>query len=103
MIVAMDVLNNKWKQGHPVSVVPPLLKHVLMTSAIPPSRSIRIQIRNVHPSVSLMPTPWRRTRVRLPHQHRFESCWPAIVKGMDGVVLVYNPEIPTHDIEVGIW
>ncbi|CAM9329930.1 unnamed protein product [Scytosiphon promiscuus] len=33
----------------------------------------------------------------------FESCWPAIMKGVDGVVLVYNPEIPTHDIEVGIW
>ncbi|CAM9142806.1 unnamed protein product [Hapterophycus canaliculatus] len=25
------------------------------------------------------------------------------MKGMDGVVLIYNPEIPTHDIEVGIW
>ena len=34
---------------------------------------------------------------------RFESCWPAIMKGVDGVILVYNPEIPTHDIEVGIW
>ncbi len=34
---------------------------------------------------------------------RFESCWPAIMKGVDGVILVYNPEIPTHDMEVGIW
>ncbi|CAM9908534.1 unnamed protein product [Ectocarpus sp. 13 AM-2016] len=33
----------------------------------------------------------------------FESCWPAIMKDVDGVMLVYNPEIPTHDIEVGIW
>lgn len=34
---------------------------------------------------------------------RFESCWPAIIKDVHGVLLVYNPEIPTHDIEVGIW
>eukprot|EP00903_Cladosiphon_okamuranus_P009289 g8863.t1 len=33
----------------------------------------------------------------------FESCWPAIIKGVDGVLLIYNPEIPTHDTEVGIW
>lgn len=33
----------------------------------------------------------------------FEACWPAIMKDVDGVVLVYNPEIPTHDTEIGIW
>ncbi|GMI10957.1 hypothetical protein TrVE_jg5885 [Triparma verrucosa] len=42
---------------------------------------------------------------------QYESCWPAIMQGtgtgdespVDGVVLVYNPEIATHDTEVGLW
>ncbi len=42
---------------------------------------------------------------------QYEACWPAIMAPtstkstdpVDGVVLVYNPEIPTHDTEVGLW
>ena len=46
---------------------------------------------------------------------QYESCWPAITQGVtslgapsstspvDGVILVYNPEFPTHDTEVGLW
>jgi len=46
---------------------------------------------------------------------QYESCWPAICQGIDkrgspdsevpvdGVILVYNPEFPTHDTEVGLW
>ncbi|CAM9877057.1 unnamed protein product [Chrysoparadoxa australica] len=33
----------------------------------------------------------------------YEGCWPAILKDADGVLLVYNPEIPAHEPEVGIW
>ena len=42
----------------------------------------------------------------------YEKCWPAIMlgvdkkdegEGADGVILVYNPEQPTHDQEVGLW
>ncbi|CAN0367173.1 unnamed protein product, partial [Discosporangium mesarthrocarpum] len=33
----------------------------------------------------------------------FESCWPAVLKDVDGVILVYNPEIPSHETEIGIW
>lgn len=43
------------------------------------------------------------TATHVTHARRFESCWPAIIKGVDGVLLVYNPEIPIHDTEVGIW
>lgn len=25
------------------------------------------------------------------------------MKDVDGVVLVYNPDIPTHETEIGIW
>jgi len=41
---------------------------------------------------------------------QYESCWNAIMQGqkqnderLNGVVLVYNPEIPGHDQEVGLW
>ncbi|GMI32333.1 hypothetical protein TrRE_jg6376 [Triparma retinervis] len=46
---------------------------------------------------------------------QYENCWPAICQGVDkrgspdsetpvdGVILVYNPEFPTHDTEVGLW
>ena len=45
---------------------------------------------------------------------QYEGCWPAICQGIDstgmdsesqvdGVVLVFNPELPTHDTEVGLW
>jgi Rab-like protein 5 len=45
---------------------------------------------------------------------RYENCWSAIMQGqkdggsgskegIDGVVLVYNPEIPGQDQEVGLW
>ena len=34
---------------------------------------------------------------------RYEACWPAIMKDVDGVILVYSPEIPSHATEVGIW
>ncbi|CAM9128348.1 unnamed protein product [Ascophyllum nodosum] len=33
----------------------------------------------------------------------YEACWPAIMKDVDGVILVYSPEIPSHATEVGIW
>ena len=54
-----------------------------------------------------------------PYTHSFidvlfarHSCWPAVTQGtggsgedspVDGVILVYNPEIPSHDTEVGLW
>mmetsp|Transcript_38744 Transcript_38744/g.51052 ORF Transcript_38744/g.51052 Transcript_38744/m.51052 type:complete len:181 (+) Transcript_38744:118-660(+) len=34
---------------------------------------------------------------------RFESCWPAIQKDSNAVILVYNPDHPAHDQEVGLW
>mmetsp|Transcript_7808 Transcript_7808/g.13828 ORF Transcript_7808/g.13828 Transcript_7808/m.13828 type:complete len:177 (-) Transcript_7808:224-754(-) len=34
---------------------------------------------------------------------RFETCWPAIQKDTNAVILVYNPDHPAHDQEVGIW
>ncbi|KAG5193104.1 FAP9, ras superfamily GTPase-like flagellar protein [Tribonema minus] len=33
----------------------------------------------------------------------YETCWPAIIKDADGVVLVFNPEIPTHEPEIATW
>lgn len=33
----------------------------------------------------------------------YEACWPAIMKDVRGVILVYNPDVPSHEPEVGIW
>ena len=34
---------------------------------------------------------------------KYESCWPAIQKEVDGVILVYNPENPAHSSEAYTW
>ncbi len=31
---------------------------------------------------------------------RYQSCWPAIMKDADGLILVFNPEVKTQDREV---
>lgn len=33
----------------------------------------------------------------------FESCWKAIMTDADAVVLVYNPDAPSHDQQLGDW
>lgn len=34
---------------------------------------------------------------------KYESCWPALQKQVDGVVIVYNPENATHSSQVETW
>ncbi|KAG8461215.1 hypothetical protein KFE25_002404 [Diacronema lutheri] len=34
---------------------------------------------------------------------QYEACWPAILAGVVGVILVFNPENPTHEREVAKW
>ncbi|KAB5522471.1 hypothetical protein PHYPO_G00159890 [Pangasianodon hypophthalmus] len=34
---------------------------------------------------------------------RFEACWPAFLKDSNGVVIVFNPDIPSHLKEVETW
>ncbi|KAM4796504.1 intraflagellar transport protein 22 homolog [Rhinophrynus dorsalis] len=34
---------------------------------------------------------------------KFESCWPAIMKDSHGVVIVFNPYIPSHLKEIELW
>jgi hypothetical protein len=33
----------------------------------------------------------------------YEACWPAILQGAHGVLLVYNPDKPAHEQEVDLW
>ena len=33
----------------------------------------------------------------------FQSCWPAMMHGAIGVVLVYNPDNSAHEDEVSLW
>lgn len=35
--------------------------------------------------------------------HKYEMCWPAIMKDADGVVMVYNPDNKAHEKEIEIW
>ncbi|XP_078535480.1 intraflagellar transport protein 22 homolog isoform X3 [Lissotriton helveticus] len=34
---------------------------------------------------------------------RFESCWPAMMKDSHGVVIVFNPDLPSHLKELEVW
>ena len=34
---------------------------------------------------------------------RFESCWPALMKDSNGVVIVFNPDVPSHLKEMETW
>uniref|UniRef100_A0A671QPA2 Intraflagellar transport protein 22 homolog n=2 Tax=Sinocyclocheilus anshuiensis TaxID=1608454 RepID=A0A671QPA2_9TELE len=34
---------------------------------------------------------------------KFESCWPALMKDANGVVIVFNPDVPSHLKEIETW
>ncbi|XP_075877793.1 intraflagellar transport protein 22 homolog [Nelusetta ayraudi] len=34
---------------------------------------------------------------------KFESCWPAVMKDSSGVVIVFNPDVPSHLKEIETW
>ncbi|KAM9441246.1 intraflagellar transport protein 22 homolog isoform 1-T1 [Clarias gariepinus] len=34
---------------------------------------------------------------------KFETCWPAFLKDSNGVVIVFNPDIPSHLKEIETW
>ncbi|XP_045397458.1 intraflagellar transport protein 22 homolog isoform X2 [Lemur catta] len=34
---------------------------------------------------------------------KFESCWPALMKDAHGVVIIFNPDIPSHRKEIEMW
>lgn len=35
--------------------------------------------------------------------HKYETCWKAIMADTDGVVLVYNPDAPSQDQQINDW
>ncbi|XP_058020376.1 intraflagellar transport protein 22 homolog isoform X2 [Ahaetulla prasina] len=34
---------------------------------------------------------------------RFETCWPALMKDSHGVVIIFNPDLPSHVKEIEMW
>ncbi|XP_068605223.1 intraflagellar transport protein 22 homolog [Brachionichthys hirsutus] len=34
---------------------------------------------------------------------KFESCWPMLMKDSNGVVIIFNPEVPSHFREIETW
>ncbi|MEQ2267185.1 Intraflagellar transport protein 22 [Xenotaenia resolanae] len=34
---------------------------------------------------------------------KFESCWPALMKDCSGVVIIFNPDVPSHLTEIETW
>uniref|UniRef100_A0A5F9D1N5 Intraflagellar transport 22 n=1 Tax=Oryctolagus cuniculus TaxID=9986 RepID=A0A5F9D1N5_RABIT len=34
---------------------------------------------------------------------RFEACWPALMKDAQGVVIVFNADVPSHLQEIEMW
>ncbi|NXY82448.1 IFT22 protein, partial [Alcedo cyanopectus] len=34
---------------------------------------------------------------------RFETCWPAMMKDSHGVIIVFNPELPSDLKEIEMW
>ncbi|KAM5181705.1 intraflagellar transport protein 22 homolog [Mantella aurantiaca] len=35
--------------------------------------------------------------------HKFENCWPAIMKDSHGVIIAFNADIPSHLKEIEMW
>ncbi|XP_042298764.1 intraflagellar transport protein 22 homolog [Sceloporus undulatus] len=34
---------------------------------------------------------------------KFETCWPALMKDSHGVVIIFNPDVPSHVKEIEMW
>ncbi|XP_075576114.1 intraflagellar transport protein 22 homolog isoform X2 [Pelecanus crispus] len=34
---------------------------------------------------------------------RFETCWPALMKDSHGVIIIFNPDLPSHLKEIEMW
>ncbi|KAE8290775.1 Intraflagellar transport protein 22-like protein Rab-like protein 5 [Larimichthys crocea] len=34
---------------------------------------------------------------------KFETCWPAVMKDASGVVIIFNPDVPSHLKEIETW
>ncbi|XP_065503480.1 intraflagellar transport protein 22 homolog isoform X2 [Caloenas nicobarica] len=34
---------------------------------------------------------------------KFETCWPALMKDSHGVIIIFNPELPSHLKEIEMW
>ncbi|XP_066551859.1 intraflagellar transport protein 22 homolog [Amia ocellicauda] len=34
---------------------------------------------------------------------KFESCWPALMKDANGVIIMFNPDMPSHLKELEMW
>lgn len=34
---------------------------------------------------------------------RFETCWPALMKDSHGVIIIFNPDMPSHLKEIEMW
>ncbi|XP_074968891.1 intraflagellar transport protein 22 homolog isoform X2 [Phalacrocorax aristotelis] len=34
---------------------------------------------------------------------KFETCWPALLKDSHGVIIIFNPELPSHLKEIEMW
>ena len=35
--------------------------------------------------------------------HQYENCWKALMADAAGVMLVYNPDAPSQDQQIGDW
>uniref|UniRef100_A0A8D0KWJ2 Intraflagellar transport protein 22 homolog n=1 Tax=Strix occidentalis caurina TaxID=311401 RepID=A0A8D0KWJ2_STROC len=34
---------------------------------------------------------------------KFETCWPALMKDSHGIIIIFNPELPSHLKEIEMW
>ncbi|XP_015225356.1 intraflagellar transport protein 22 homolog [Cyprinodon tularosa] len=67
-----------------------------------PTRGVRILEFEAHPEGSHDKT----CEVELwdcSGDFKFESCWPAIIKDSSGVVIIFNPDVPSHLKEIETW
>ncbi|KAK3736340.1 hypothetical protein QZH41_020790 [Actinostola sp. cb2023] len=70
-----------------------------------PTQGVRILEFESH-SIEITPGRTANCEVELwdcSGDHRFSTCWPALQKDTNGVVIVYNPDEPNHDRELETW
>ena len=73
-----------------------------------PLRILETIVDGVKPQVGGRRQAGRGTRVKVDlwdigGSSKFQSCWPAMYKGADGIIFVMNPEIRNQERELELW
>ncbi|XP_077167168.1 intraflagellar transport protein 22 homolog [Paroedura picta] len=69
-----------------------------------PTQGVRIlEYEKPHINESSKGTEYRFELWDCGGDQKFETCWPALMKDSHGVIIVFNPDLPSHLKEIETW